>query len=176
MADGRFKKGITPWNKGNKTIKICVVCNNEFTGRGVKYCSRKCAGKARLGKVFSENLGRQKGCIPYNKGKKCPEISGENNGNWKGGISNEYKNGYNSFEYRNWRKSVFERDGYACRICGSIGYITAHHIKSSAHYEELRFDLNNGITLCEQCHSLTDNYKGRNKNKGRISKLNKTLS
>jgi hypothetical protein len=25
--------------------------------------------------------------------------------------------------------------------------------------------INNGITLCEDCHSKTDNYKGRNKNK-----------
>lgn len=89
----------------------------------------------------------------------------ENHPRWKGGVSRAYKTGYYSVEYKNWRKSIFERDNYMCRVCSSSGYITAHHIKSFAHFPELRFELSNGITLCEECHKLTDNYKGRNKNK-----------
>ncbi len=97
---------------------------------------------------------------------KLGQLSGKNHWNWKGGISREYKTSYYSTKYKAWRKAVFIRDDFTCRECGKMGYITAHHIKSFAQYPELRFDLNNGITLCEKCHSKTDNYKGRNlKNK-----------
>ncbi len=68
-----------------------------------------------------------------------------------------------SYDYRLWRKNIFERDDYSCQKCfmSKGQYITAHHIKSWAKYPELRFDIDNGITLCEECHKLTDNYKGR---------------
>lgn len=82
---------------------------------------------------------------------------------WKGGSS---KTGYGSLEYKRWRIRVFERDNWTCQFCGIRGvYIMAHHIKSWAHYPNLRFDVTNGVTLCEDCHKLTDNYKGRNKKK-----------
>lgn len=56
-------------------------------------------------------------------------------------------------EYRNWRKSVFERDNYTCRICGANGgTLNAHHIKPWVSCVELRFDVSNGVTLCEKCH------------------------
>ncbi len=99
-------------------------------------------------------------------GNKPPVRRGEANNKWKGGISRGYKTGYYSTEYKIWRKSIFERDNYTCQVCRKVGvYLTAHHIKSFAHYPKLRFDVNNGITLCEDCHKLTDNYKGRNINK-----------
>lgn len=106
----------------------------------------------------------KKGITPWNKGKSLPR--GEKSSNWKGGISKGYRSGYYSPEYKNWRKSVFDRDNYTCVECGfngSKGYITAHHIKSFSHYPELRYVVDNGLTLCEPCHSKTDNYKGRSK-------------
>lgn len=93
-----------------------------------------------------------------------PIRKGKYSHRWKGGNSRGYKTGYYSKEYKQWRLAVFERDSYKCQVCGLVGgYITAHHIKSFAHFPELRFEINNGITLCEECHKLTDNYKGRNK-------------
>ena len=117
------------------------------------------------------NTGRthfKKGYIPWNKGKEYPRMKGKNHPNWKGGTSKAYKTGYFRVEYKEWRRKVFERDNYACKKCGfkgSQGYLTAHHIKSFAKYPELKFIVSNGITLCRDCHSLTDNYKGRS-NKG----------
>ena len=59
----------------------------------------------------------------------------------------------NSMEYRDWRKAVYERDGYTCQICGKRGgNLNAHHIKHFAQYPELRMDITNGITLCYDCH------------------------
>lgn len=130
-----------------------------------------------LGRLHSketkEKMSRKRmGKSPWNKGIKGLHLSpntefvvGQNVGSkhpkWKGGVSRAYRTGYYSIEYKEWRKSVFKRDGYACRGCGDIGYITAHHIKSFSHYPKLRYDIDNGLTLCEKCHSATDNYKGR---------------
>ena len=98
--------------------------------------------------------------------KDNPKIGhkGKEHWNWKGGTSRGYKEGYYSTEYIKWRTAIFERDSYTCQKCGIKGskvYITAHHIKSWAKYPKLRFDIDNGLTLCEDCHSMTDNYKGR---------------
>lgn len=68
----------------------------------------------------------------------------------------------NTKEYKNWRLSVFLRDNWTCQNCKKIGgYLEAHHIKSWSHYADLRYDINNGVTLCKGCHALTDNYKGK---------------
>ena len=99
------------------------------------------------------------------KGTQPPVLSGINSPAWKGGISRAYKTGYYSIKYRNWRKQVFERDNFECQKCFQKRgkYITAHHIKSWRNYLDLRYELSNGVTLCELCHNETDNYKGRAK-------------
>jgi len=84
---------------------------------------------------------------------------GENNPNWKGGITSETQKIRHSEEYNLWRKSVFERDGYTCQECGAKSckgttvYLQAHHIKPFAIFIELRFDVDNGTTLCRKCHA-----------------------
>ncbi len=101
---------------------------------------------------------------------------GEKNGAWKGGIKKIDKAIRIMPEYIQWRSDIFQRDNWTCRTCNSKEiYVTAHHIRSLTNIikennitnvvearkcQEL-WDINNGITLCEKCHSLTDNYKGR---------------
>lgn len=78
---------------------------------------------------------------------------------WKGGIS---RNTHSDSRYVKWRSMVYERDNWTCQTCGKRGVeLNAHHIKEWANYPELRYDLNNGVTLCVECHKLTNNYKGR---------------
>lgn len=58
----------------------------------------------------------------------------------------------NNYSYRKWRELVLKRDGYTCKICGTTSDLQVHHIKSFAEYPELRFEVGNGMTLCERCH------------------------
>ena len=59
-----------------------------------------------------------------------------------------------SSAYADWRKQVYQRDNFACRISNAdcSGRIEAHHILSWAEYPELRYKTNNGITLCHAHH------------------------
>jgi len=79
---------------------------------------------------------------------------GEKSYRWKGGISklNIYRH-YKNSEYINWRKKVFERDNYTCLNCGISGvFLHPHHIQSYTYYPEVRYDIDNGVTLCVPCH------------------------
>lgn len=59
----------------------------------------------------------------------------------------------NTPKYKQWRSKVFERDNYTCVVCEQVGgKLNAHHIKKWSTHKELRFDIDNGITLCESCH------------------------
>jgi 5-methylcytosine-specific restriction endonuclease McrA len=61
---------------------------------------------------------------------------------------------------RQWSFDVKARDGFACCHCGDDrgGNLHAHHIKSWARHPELRFDLENGITVCDACHWLVHRF------------------
>lgn len=78
---------------------------------------------------------------------------------WKGGISPINKRIRRSAEYRIWRERVFERDNFTCQFCNVRGVkLNADHIKPFADYPELRFELDNGRTLCEPCHIKTPTF------------------
>ena len=91
--------------------------------------------------------------------KQRLKISGKNNWNWKGGITPKNKLLRRSKEFIEWRKQVFERDNYTCQECGKRGSeLHPDHIKPFAYFPELRFDVNNGRTLCKPCHIKTDSW------------------
>ena len=81
-----------------------------------------------------------------------------------------------TFEYKEWRTAVFKRDNFHCQQCTSTtNEIQAHHIKLWSRFKELRFDVDNGITLCVQCHKL-EHKRMRREAKGLplfASKLNR---
>lgn len=63
--------------------------------------------------------------------------------------------GRGSYLYVQWRNAVLTRDGHTCQNCGATGDVRlhAHHIQPWAHAPELRFDVANGVTVCESCHA-----------------------
>jgi len=65
-------------------------------------------------------------------------------------------------EYKRWRLAVFKRDGNKCVECGSSHDLEADHIKPKSKFPELVFDVDNGRTLCYECHKKTRTY-GRHK-------------
>lgn len=56
--------------------------------------------------------------------------------------------------HREWSKSVKDRDGWICRIQNKdcSGRMESHHILSWKDHPELRYKINNGITLCHFHH------------------------
>lgn len=56
-------------------------------------------------------------------------------------------------EIRKWRDKIYLRDDYICQVCRKKGdKLNAHHLNSWDFYERERFNTDNGITLCEDCH------------------------
>ncbi len=71
-----------------------------------------------------------------------------------------------SFGNDKWRRAILKHDDYTCQHCGLTDDLHAHHIKSKSEFPYLRYELKNGITLCEHCHNkihdgLLDYYKQR---------------
>lgn len=52
-----------------------------------------------------------------------------------------------------WARAVKDRDGWRCRICGATRGLVAHHVRPWATFSALRYDLDNGETLCNTCHA-----------------------
>lgn len=81
--------------------------------------------------------------------------SGENSYNYKGGVySSELEMFRKSYDFKKWQKDVFNRDDYTCQCCGDNkgGNLNAHHKDGYNWCVEKRVDVNNGVTLCKDCH------------------------
>jgi hypothetical protein len=153
-----FQKGHIMSPEIRKKISLKLK-GKVFTDETKKKISLAKTGKPRKGIVWNKGkIGVQKG------------VRGEKSNLWRGGITPINLKLRYSIEYKLWRKSVFERDNYTCIWCGDNqgNNLNADHIKSFAHYPELRFAIDNGRTLCESCYLTTDTYGG----KSRHNKIN----
>jgi hypothetical protein len=142
MARG-FQKGHIAWNKGSNVSKT----------------TKDKISKANKGRVFSSEIKKRW------SDQRVGQRIGSNNPAWKGGVTPERVKIRTSIEYELWRKAVFARDMFTCqktKISG--GRLTAHHINNFAEFPELRFAIDNGITLREDVHKEFHKRYGRKNN------------
>jgi 5-methylcytosine-specific restriction endonuclease McrA len=122
------------WLGGERKKKACQFCGEKFGQKPTeavttfwkrKFCSKPCADK---------------GGFRYT-GKEHPNYREEARRKNRGG------------SHHKWVNAVISRDKATCRKCGAQGVeLHAHHIKSYRDHPELRFDVDNGLTLCFRCH------------------------
>jgi len=158
--------------QGNLYRYKCKECNNAArrtgkpnTGRfqkGHHGGKQFCKGQESIfkGRKHSEESIKKmqeslKGKIPWNKDKK-----------WENPLRRkETKTGYFCKE---WAKKVKDRDGNKCVECSSTYLLAAHHIKPWKGHPELRFDVDNGLSLCSKCHVKVAGFqKGHSLNNGK---------
>jgi len=147
-------KGVPRSEKTKKRIGLGQI------GRRHSNETKRLIGLGNKGKIVSQESRflmsrKHRGLLA---GKKHP--------NWKGDITPNFQKLRNSEAYKEWRMAVFKRDYFRCILCGydSTGSrpadIQADHIKPFSLFPELRFDIENGRTLCVPCHRKTDTWGG----------------
>lgn len=165
-------KGQKAWNKGiphsqeakdkmskaakerMKSKDLRIEISKKLKGRKLPIETRVRMSEARIGHKTSletrEKIGKAN--------------SGENSASWKGGITPENDKIRGSMKYRLWREAVFTRDNWTCLKTGAKWGFEAHHINNFAKFPELRFSINNGITLSKEAHLEFHNIYGRENN------------
>lgn len=137
------KKGFKPTLEHRlKISKANSGANHPMWGKKHTEESKQKMSKSHLGLIVWN-----KGMVGFNAGIR--------HGRW---IADRTKvvglQDRNNPEYKQWRKSVRDRDGWVCKISNGdcLGKVVAHHILPWRDYPELRYNINNGITLCRFHH------------------------
>jgi 5-methylcytosine-specific restriction endonuclease McrA len=155
----------------NYVERTCRWCERTFTvhrSQVGNYCSRSCrahgAGLARgraevdvrcqnCGVVFSRHASevRRSKLGVHFCSLACwyTHNRGEKHHLWEGGQHERINP-----EGVAWRRAVLERDHFYCRRCLARRHLQVHHVLPFASHPERRWDVDNGITLCADCHRL----------------------
>lgn len=154
----------------NPETRHCICCDKVFEiyrWSKKKYCSSRCG---------AIKTGRRGNCVTcntpiwiqsYRPNQKYCSVScgmlqrtGEKSPAWRGWLTEINKRARSTKAYIEWRLAVFKRDNYTCVECGDDrgGNLEADHIKPFAYFPELRTDVDNGRTLCSDCHKLTETW------------------
>lgn len=90
------------------------------------------------------------------------KLRGSSSVHWKGGAS---RRGRGNPKVKLWRKLVLARDGFRCQRCSSVDEPNAHHIFSFVDAPgDFKHNINNGVTLCKECHCKFHQRYGKGKN------------
>ena len=123
---------------------------------------KKLSDETKL-KISKSNTGRRLGVkhssltkikiAAAHRGKTCKPRFGSEAPNWQGGKTPLLESARHTTEYTGWREAVFSRDDYTCVLCQRRGgHLHADHIEKFADNISLRCEIDNGRTLCRECH------------------------
>jgi len=140
------------------------IADTEKKDRIYWICKCDCGNKTTVS-ANSLSSGRTKSCGCY----AIDLVSGENSRFYNKELSDQDRLKNNRYvsskeNVRLWRKQVYEKNDYTCQTCGVVGGdLNAHHLNGWHWFEEGRFDIENGVTLCVGCHKQF-HFKYGNKN------------
>lgn len=173
MSETQKKIGNGKWNLGKKSTQETKI-------------------KQSIALKLAYKEGRKK---PAMLGKKIPlmqrllqsqKMRGSNSPNYKGGVTPINMRLRGCSKYKIWRESVYKRDAYTCIWCGDnkggnlepdhiipFSYILdqirfqfgVENLYDKALESELLWNINNGRTLCKDCHRKTDTWGHKSNNK-----------
>jgi hypothetical protein len=162
ISIGCKRAGAGKWMLG----RSLSIQHKQNIGRSLKGIMKgKKLSPEHIEKLRKSHLGKKPAPLTPEGLRKLREIrKGSKSNLWKGGLTDQNKILRSSSYWKEWRKAVYERDNYTCQECKIRGgKLHPHHIKPFAKFPELRFEISNGITLCEMCHRKTDSYGRPNK-------------
>lgn len=157
------------WHSNNKDT-ACESCgenlsvvSSRFNKNNNSFCDRSCYLNYHRNSVIlnceNENcknyIKLENNAVTENNfcSRECyylwlsKAMRGEGNHQYKG--ANE-SHGFTDAE----REKIFRRDSYICQDCGdSNAFINAHHISPVYERPDLEHEIENGITLCVECHA-----------------------
>lgn len=134
------RENSSGWKGGVTKNLVCKYCKKIFDSdkRTTKFCSKRCF----------KNWIKDKNDFLIAIGKRRKNIKI---------YPSQHRTDINL--YKEWRKSILRKNKYTCQNCKQIGgKLIAHHIHPYNNYPELQYNLDNGITLCKECHKKTDNF------------------
>jgi 5-methylcytosine-specific restriction endonuclease McrA len=173
VEKSNFVTDNTRKDKLSYKCKSCTHSKNPYATLKGRISTFK--GKKHTAEAIKRMSERNKGKPSPMKGKKHSIIAREKisitkrKNSKKGQLCHSYKDGKLverrglrfSSKYKRWRFDVFMRDNFTCQLCNdsSGGNLNAHHIKSFSDFPEERFEIQNGITLCDECHKKVHSKK-----------------
>lgn len=142
---------------------VCLTCNKSFIKKSCtigKYCSKDCYHNSKKRRIDYKCISCGEKTSPIKGVKRCFDCYkkyrvGDKHHNWiqdRTKLLRRQERGDSA--YREWRRQVWLRDNFKCKIANQDckGRLEAHHILNYRDYLELRYDVNNGITLCHAHH------------------------
>lgn len=147
----------------NKEIQEKIKKTN-LEKYGVPYSIQNEEVRAKATKTCLEKYGVPNYGILYSATHK-----GELGSNWKGDARKTERIERYDPKYREFRRDVFIRDHFTCQCCGAKNYkghhgtviLEAHHLNNFKDYIDERYDVNNGVTLCKECHKKFHSMYGK---------------